>query len=181
MAKKPAANATTANKDTNATATTAPRINKAAEVRKYLKENPTAKPGEVVDAMAKLNIKVKSNYIATVRYHESNGKKKGKSGEVSKEQLKACYRTMKECGGIAKVQEALTVVEKFKVAGFELEQIPVAIAEVLSFEAFWNDTPTIVTPATTATATAVASAPSPAENTENTESAKEVSADDVAA
>lgn len=88
------------------------KVNKAAAVREFLSVHPDAKSAEVVTALAAKGIDVAPNYIATVRYHQSN-KVKGKKGEVTVPELKLMSRVIsRDPGGVSKAREALALAKE---------------------------------------------------------------------
>lgn len=93
-------------------------VNKSAEIRTYLGVNPTAKPKQVVAALAEKGISVTPAFVSTLKSNDSrkagSGNKPGRrsNGVKGTELLVAAKKFADQAGGVESAQEALAILAK---------------------------------------------------------------------
>jgi hypothetical protein len=107
------------------------KVNKAQRIREYLAANPNSKPKDVVEALGKEGVKITTNYIATVQYHQNGGPTKSgkkKKGELSVTELKAMRRLTRPLGDLKQVSASLKASrEIFEAVGNDWDRAEQAI------------------------------------------------------
>ena len=98
-------------------------------IREYLKDDPTAKPTVVVEALAAKGIRVKASLVGLIKYKIKNpdkkapGKKRGGrrrakvgagAGGLSAVDLFAAKQFVDGLGGLAQAREALETLEQLR-------------------------------------------------------------------
>lgn len=85
------------------------KVNKSAEVRQYITDNPEAGPTEIAQALKRLNIT--PNFVSNVKLKMKSKNGKGKKA-ADFGSLVAAAQFIKSCGGVDNAKEALRVAEE---------------------------------------------------------------------
>ncbi|NQV23769.1 MAG: hypothetical protein HQ518_05310 [Rhodopirellula sp.] len=105
-------------------------VSKSAAIREYISANPSAGPTAIYDALTKQGIKVSKGLVSVVKYSKpKSGKRRGRpaktqaastmgvseplsSGSMPASDLIAAKELADSVGSIARVREALDLLEK---------------------------------------------------------------------
>jgi len=85
------------------------KVNKSKAIRKYLAENPGARPKDVVDAMKAKRIRVSPQQVSMVKSKMASPKT---SGNVRMDQLVAAKVFVQKVGSIGEARQAVTALAK---------------------------------------------------------------------
>jgi hypothetical protein len=96
-------------------------VNKSAEIRGYLDENPTAGPTEIVDALAKKGVEVTPSFVSNIKSKTKSGlgpRRQGRApvsaGFTSVSALVGAKKLIDQMGGIDQAQQALDVLKRLR-------------------------------------------------------------------
>ncbi len=96
-------------------------VNKSAEIRGYLEENPNAGPTEIVEALAQKGVEVTPSFVSNIKSKTKSGlgprrrgRAGGSSGVTSVNALVGAKKLIDQMGGIDQAQHALDVLKKLR-------------------------------------------------------------------
>ena len=88
------------------------KVNKSAEVRKILTENPDMGPTEISNALKSRKIVVSPNFVSNVKLKLKNGNGSGRGRKIATmDDVLAAAQLIKTCGGIENAKRALDLAE----------------------------------------------------------------------
>ena len=93
-------------------------VNKSQAIRDYFKANKTAKPQEVVDALAKKGITTTANYVSNLKASHNKRRRAVRKvvakGGVGIPEVKAALAFIKLTGSVKAANQALAVAQEIR-------------------------------------------------------------------